>query len=176
MRGLLSKWPNCLKHYGQMSLFTSSPSNLPYSPECIYLTLLVYIGVGELLLGDERSLSSILVQVAVEIFLLFLISLIILKFINKPQRLFQTMSALIGVNLIVSIVSLPVAYLLPEVSSGDRVDPIVLQVNLLLLLWNLAIISLIFKRAFEIRTIIAGFIAFNYFLLYELILINFFNP
>lgn len=157
-----------------MCLFKSSPSNLPYSLNCVYLTLLAYIGVGELLLGDERSLLSILAQIAIEVFLLFSISFIVLKFINKPQRLLQTMSALIGVGLMVSIVGIPIIYLLPDVSAGDQVNPIVLQVNLLLLLWNLAIISLIFKRVFELRTIIAGFIAFNYFLLYELVLINLF--
>ena len=43
-------------------------------------------------------------------------------------------------------------------------DPLVFYFNLLLLFWYLAIISLIFKRSFEIRTMTAGFLSFNYFL------------
>jgi hypothetical protein len=64
--------------------------------------------------------------------------------------------------------------LLPDAPTAEQPGTLTLQLNLLLLFWNLAVISLIFKRAFEIRTIVAGIIAFNYFLLYELLLMNFF--
>lgn len=175
MQTFVASWLHCLKHYVQMSGFRSSPSNLPYNHACIVLTLLAYFFVGVLLLSDQRSLISIIVQIIIEILILSAISFIILKFIKKPERLSQTLSALIGVNLIISIVSLAVMSVLPEIKQGEPIDPLVLQVNLVILIWNLAVISLIFKRAFDIRTIVAGFIAFNYFLLYELILFNVFQ-
>ena len=83
------------------------------------------------------------------------------------------MSALIGINLIVSLVSIPVFYLLSS-PTPDQVNPLTLQINVILLVWNLAIISLIFKRSFQINTLLAGFIAFNYFVLYEYILMKLF--
>lgn len=173
MNSLLSAWLNSLKHYLQMCLFLSTPAKLPYSPASILLTLIAYIIVGELLLGDERTLLSIIVQIAAEVLILFCISFIALKITRKPQRLIQTLSALIGVSLCISLASL-LTILIFDSSENGQINPAVLQFNLILLLWNLAVISLIFKRAFEIRTIAAGFIALNYFLFYEFLLVNFF--
>ena len=175
MQTLIQQWLYCLRHFVLMCLFRSSPSNLPYNFGCIVPTLLAYVVVAELLLGDQRNLFSIMIQVLIEVLILVAISFIILKFVNRSERLLQTLSALIGVNLIISLVSLPIMQLLPETGQGEQIDPLVLQINLMLLIWNLAVISLIFKRAFEIRTIVAGFIAFNYFLFYQLLLINFFQ-
>ncbi len=174
MQPSLTQWLYCLQLYVRMSLFRSSPANLPYSPSCILLSAIAYSLVGILLLHDHRSLPSIVGQVVVEILILSAISYTILRFSKKTERLLQTLSALIGVNLVISMVGLPIMYLLPEVTPGEPIDPLVLQLNLLLLLWNLAVISLIFKRSFEIRTMTAGFISFNYFLLYELILLGVF--
>jgi len=157
-----------------MCLFLSSPSRLPYSPASIVYSLLVYILIGDLLLGQERGLLSIIIQITVEIIILFIITFSMLKLRKKPERLLQTLSALIGVSMIISLVSLLIMSILPEGNNADDINPVVLQINLILLLWNLAVISLIFKRAFDIRTLTAGFIAFNYFLLYELLLLNFF--
>lgn len=174
MNSLLPTWLNSLKHYVQMSLFLSSPAKLPYSQASLFLTVLAYILVGEFLLGDERGLISIIIQISFEVIILFAISFITLKLTNKPQRLLQTVSALIGVSLIISVTSLLIMFLLPESGDAEQINPLVLKLNLLLLLWNLAAISLIFKRSFEIRTITAGFIALNYFVFYEFLLINFF--
>ncbi len=174
MHSLLSQWLYCLQQYLRISLFRSSPASLPYSHTCILLTVIAYSLVGFLLLHELRSLPSILAQVMVEILLLYAISYAMLRFSHKSERLLQTLSALIGVNLIVSIVGLPIMYLLPEVQPDEPIDPLVLQLNLLLLFWNLAVISLVFKRSFEIRTLTAGFLSFNYFLLYELLLLTLF--
>ena len=130
--------------------------------------------VGYALLGNDRSLLSITAQIIVEVGILFAISSVVLKLVKKPERLIQTMSALIGVNLIVSLVSIPLFYLLPA-PAPDQLDSTSLQLNVILLVWNLAIISLIFRRSFHINTLLAGFIAFNYFLLYEYILMKLFQ-
>ena len=158
-----------------MALFMSSPAKLPQGSAPVFLTLLAYITVGELLLGEQRSLISIIIQIGIEVMILACISFIALKLTQKPQRLLQTVSALIGVSLVVSVVSLLIMSALPDSGDAEQLNPIVVQVNLILLFWNLAVISLIFKRAFEVRTIVAGFIAFNYFVFYEFLLLNFFH-
>ena len=171
---LLSEWLFCLKLFVQMTLFNATPARLPYSPACLILTLVAYLIAGQILLGDQRSFLSILAQIALEFIILLTISFVTLRIGSKIERLLQTMTALSGVSLIISIVSIPILFVLPEPISDNEINPVTLQINLLLLLWNLAVISLIFKRSFEINTLAAGFIAFNYFLLYELILLNFF--
>ena len=138
------------------------------------LTLLVYLVVGYFALIDHFSLPTIATLIALEVAIFSMICTVILRLIKHPERLLQTLSALIGVSLVVSLVSLPIFQALPPVVENEPIDPTLLKVNLLLLLWNLAAVSLIFKRAFEFSTGMAAFIAFNNFLLYELIRINFF--
>jgi hypothetical protein len=169
MSHVLKLWLVCLKHYLQMCVFLSSPSNLPFNPKTTILSLLAYVLVGYALLGNERTLVSIFGQVIIEIGILYAITSVVLKLVKKPERLIQTMSALIGVNLIVSLVSIPLFYLLSS-PTPDQLSPMAFQINVILLVWNLAIISLIFKRSFQINTLLAGFLAFNYFLIYEYIL------
>lgn len=175
MKGLILEWIICLKIYLRMCIFISSPSQLPPGLACIALTFVAYLVVGLLWLADQQGIPAVVTQVGLEVSILYAFSFIILKFRNKIERLRQTMSALIGSSLIISMVSIPILSILPEAPAEDQINALTLQVNLLLLFWNLAVISLIFKRAFEISTIAAGFIAFNFFLLFELILLNVFK-
>jgi len=156
-----------------MMFFMSSPSNLPYCPNCLLFSLIAYIACGKFLMGETRSLLMIAIQIFIELFILYLISSIMLKFANKTERLQQTVAALIGVSLVISFVSLPIMAILPDIRDGDTINSLTVQVSLVILIWNLAVISLIFKKAFEIRTILAGFLSFNYFLLYQFLIVNF---
>jgi hypothetical protein len=175
MSHILKLWLVCLKHYLKMCVFQSSPSNLPFNPNTIVFTLLAYVLVGYTLLGNQRTLLSISGQILIEVTILYAISSITLKLVKKPERLIQTVFALIGVNLIVSLISIPVFYLLSSPSPDQQLNSTSFQINVLLLVWNLAIISLIFKRSFQVNTLLAGFMAFNYFLIYEYILTKVFS-
>jgi hypothetical protein len=166
------QWVGCLRSYIRISIFIDSPSSLPAGRACIPLTLLLYLIAGIWWLAEMQGVMAVVVQIGLEVGLLYALSFLILRFKNKPERLLQTMSALIGSSLVISLVSMSVLSFLPEAAAETPGNSLNLQVNLLLLFWNLAVISLIFKRAFEISTIAAGFVAFNFFLLFELILIN----
>ncbi len=170
----LMQWFHCFLLFIRLSLFKASPSDLPYSPACLGITVLVYVFAGEILLGEQRGLGLIILQIMVEILILGAISYIVLNFKQHTERFLQTLTALIGISLVISLVSIPIMLALPDAMVGNEVNPVTLQASLALLLWNLAVISLIFKRSFEISTLAAGFIAFNYFLIYELLLLNFF--
>jgi hypothetical protein len=163
-------WLVCLRHYLTMALFRSSPASLPYHPYTLGLTLGAYVLVALILLAGERSVHSILMQVSIEVAILYLISYFMLIYMGKPERLVQTVSALFGVNLVIGFISIPLFMALPP-STAEHISPLTLNVSLLILFWNLAAISLVFKRAFEINTLAAGFIAINYFLVYEFILL-----
>ena len=173
MTHIFKLWLVCLQQYLQLCLFRSTPARLPYHPFTIALTLGAYLVVGFILLLDQRGLLSIVAQIGLEVGILYLVTRVALSLRRKPERLVQTLSALIGVNLVIGIISVPVSHFLPP-STPEQVDPLTLQVNLVILVWNLAVISLIFKRSFDINTALAAFIAFNYFLLYEFILITLF--
>ncbi len=173
MKYLFYQWLISLRHYLRMCLFLSSPASLPYSPASIIFSLFAYILVGERLLGEMNSLPVIIAQIMTEVLILFAISFFVLRLTKKPERILQTLSALIGVSLIVSLTSLLLLSLLPESQDPEQASSLVIQVSALLLIWNLAVISLIFKRAFEIHTMLAAFIAFNYFIFYQYLVLNY---
>ena len=171
MNGMFHQWLWSLRLYVRISLFMASPAELPYSPASIVLTLVAYFATAALLLGDDYSAGHIVSLIVVEAMILYLVSLLVLKARGHLERLVQTLSALFGSGLVISLIGIPV--LLATSDSGADGVATAQYLNLALLLWSLAVISLIFKRAFEISTIAAGFLAFNYFLLYELIIVNF---
>lgn len=169
----LVEWLVSLKLYLRICLFLSAPSDLPYSPVSLALTLLAYFIVGLMLLGAQHGPLQVLAHIAVEISILWGLSYLVLKLQKRLSRLLQTLSALAGSGLVVSLVMMAVMVALGDLDATTEPTPWELRINLALLFWNLAVISLIFKRAFEVSTLAAGFIAFNYFLLYELVVFNF---
>ncbi len=170
----LSQWLASLPRLIKISLLMESPAALPGSRNALLLTVLAYFLVGYVALGDKYPVPVILAQVGLEIAILGSISFLFLKLKGKLQRLLQTLYALIGVNLVISVLSLTVLTLIQP--DGElQPDSWQLKLQLAILLWNLAAVSLIFQRAFEIRTLLAAFTAFNYLLLYEFLLIKLFG-
>lgn len=168
-----SLWLASLPRLVKISLLMESPAALPYRPAPLLLTLVSYILIGYFALGSKYTLLSIIAQILIEVAILGGISYFFLRIKHKLRRLLQTLYALIGVNLIISLLSLLV---FQGVAGGGGIEPgsWLLTAQLLVLLWNLAAVSLIFQRAFEISTLLAAFCAFNYLLLYEFILLNIF--
>ena len=167
-------WLYCWLQFVRLSLFLSSPARLPWNPALLVMTLASYLLVGRLILGGLRPFGDILIQIGIEVGLLALISLVLLWIQGHRERFIQTLHALIGVNLVISLVSYPLMELLPDPMHDEQPDMLALQLSLLLLVWNLAAISLIFRRAFGIGTLLAGFLAFSYFLVFEWLLMKVF--
>jgi hypothetical protein len=140
MQIIISQWLTSLKHYLLMCLLLSSPDRLPGSPYPIALTGFSY-------------------------FLLGLIAYCGLALKQLLARFQQTFSALLGINVIITLVTIPAYRLIA--SNGSIDGNMLLYVTLIILLWNLAVLSLIFKRAFEISTNLSAMIAFCYFVLFQ---------
>jgi len=166
------QWLTCLKHYILMCLFVSGPEHLPRSLHCIIISLLAYFLLGFSLVDQHRSYTMVVAQILLELGLLALVAHIGLKWKKKLPRFHQTFSALLGINLIITAVSIPVYQVLVQnISAGGEISQSVLNTTMVVIIWNLAVMSLIFKRAFEINTVLSSMICFNYFLLYQFIII-----
>jgi hypothetical protein len=88
------------------------------------------------------------------------------------SRLDQSFSALLGVNMVISAVSIPVYEFLTEDYANDgEISRSVLNLTLLIVFWNLSVMSLILKRALNINTVLAAMISFNYFMVYQFLVI-----
>jgi len=165
---LLKQWLFCLKHYALMSVFASAPDRLPYRLNCLSVTLFFYCLLGFALVNEQRNYAVVLLQIALEVLLLALLAYLGLKWLKKLPRFSQCFSALVGVNFVISTVTIPIFHwLAPEFSSGSDIDSTLLYATMIVVFWNLAVISQILKRAFEINTVMSAMIAFNYFLIYQ---------
>lgn len=168
------RWLTCLKHYILMCLFVSGPERLPHNLHCILFSLLAYCLLGFALVDEQRSYAMVVAQILLEVVLLALVAHTGLMWKKKQPRFHQTFSALIGVNLVISAVSIPVYQVLTQkINAGGGIDPVFINATMVIVFWNLAVLSLIFKRAFEINIVLASMISFNYFLIYQFIVIWF---
>ena len=168
----LKQWLISLKHYVLMCLFVSAPDRLPASLYSILLSLFCYFLIGFSLVDEQRSYATIVVQIALELALLSVVIYTALRWKGLLSRLYQSLSALFGVNMVISAISIPVYEALTQGYSNEtELSLSVLNVTLLIVFWNLSVMSLILKRALSINTLLAAMISFNYFMLYQFLII-----
>lgn len=164
----LRQWFHCLKLYALICVFASGPERLPNRSGCILLTVFSYFLLGFALVDEQRDYSTVASQIIFELALLALVTFGGLKWKSMLNRFGQTWSALIGINLIISAVTLPVIYLLSSAGGPETIaQSKLVYITMLMVFWNLAVLSQIFKRAFDVNTIMSAMIAFNYFVVYQ---------
>ncbi len=173
MQGLLIPWLESLKHYAYMCLLLSSPERLPYAPRATLLTICVYFAVGLLLIDAQQGAAAIGGQILLEISMLGLIAYLGLNLKGLLPRWQQTFSALVGINLVITAASIPLRGALGI--DGAEPNRALIYLTLALLFWNLAVVSLIFRRAFEISVQLSAMIAFSYFVVYQIISVWFYT-
>ena len=161
MQKIIGQWLYSLKHFVFMCLLLSSPQRLPYSPYPILLTGFAYFVIGLMLVEEERGYGVICAQILLEMAMLGSIVYVGLRAKDSLSRWLQTFTALIGVNVVTTVVSIPFYYL-----SIDNEASNYILVLYFIQIWNMAVLSLIFKRAFEISTQLSAVISFTYFVVY----------
>jgi len=168
----IQQWLFCLKQYALMCVFASGPQRLPHSVACIAVSTFAYFLIGFALTNELRGYGMVAFQILLELALLSLVAYVGLRWKGMLNRFTQTCSALVGINLIVSAVTIPFFHLFSDdTSSTDIVDSKILLATMLLVFWNLAVLSQILKQAFETNTVMSAMIAFNYFLVYQFIVV-----
>lgn len=166
MQTILGQWLFSLRQYVSLSLFLSSPARLPHSPYCAALTVIAYYLLCLALVEENRPYSEIAAQLTLELGMLAVLIHLGLRWRGTLPRFVQTFSALVGINLLITLISIAV-YRFASGIENQLQNP----VFYLLLLWNLAVMSLIFKRAFEISTFLSAMLAFNYYVAYQFVLV-----
>lgn len=166
MQNIIGQWLFSLKHYLLMCVLLSSPERLPYNPYPIALTGLAYFLLGLMLVDEQRSYPLVCAQILLELGMLGLIAWFGLMLKKAPQRFLQTFAALLGINVIITAVTIPAYRFVAANGSVD--NNLLLYVTVVILVWNLAVLSLIFKRAFEVSTHLSAMISFCYFVTYQI--------
>ena len=161
MQNIFGQWLYSLKHFLLMCVLLSSPKRLPYSPYPLLLTCFAYFLIGLLLVDEQRGYTVICAQILLEMTMLGMIGYLGLRWKESLSRWLQTFTALIGINVITTTVTIPVYYL--SLNADNSNYTLLLYI---IQIWNMAVLSLIFKRSFEISVQLSAMISFTYFIVY----------
>ena len=130
-------------------LLRKAPQDLPASAIFLVVSFCCYTLVSILVSVQSYSLSSALLLALTDLTLLVVFTGSLLLMQGKSARIMQTLSAMAGSGSVLGICALPL-FLLTE--TGTSTDPIPVPAPLaamwlLLLLWNLLVVSHIIRHA-----------------------------
>jgi hypothetical protein len=154
-----------IQSFWEICLLQKAPQDIPYSRGLLFLLLPVNFLVGTLYLvfsSLEVGLGSILLFASIHM-LFFLGSLSVLMLLmGYAARIVQTLVALLGTDIIITLLAMPVVMAINNASELAGYFGIIL---LLLITWNLVIMAHILRHALSVSFLLAGLIAFGYFML-----------
>lgn len=124
-------------------LFQKGPQNLPYSPLLFYLSVLVYSFASLLLLLLSTDLWDALLQLAVEVVLMYGFAWGMLKIANRAARFYQTATALFATDTLITVCAIPVFWAM----LAGQTAPLYALLTLGLMLWHWFVTGHIFRHA-----------------------------
>ncbi len=155
-----------IKLFWDICLLRKGPQAIPISILLLALTLIAYVLAGVVLLSAGASLSDAMLQTLAEALILFAFLWLVLYFRKKPERLMQTITAMLGCDALISMVAIPLLNAL-------KTFPDVKLISLLLLIlmfWHSAIMAHILQHALSMPLVLGFGLAILYAgLTYQLI-------
>lgn len=135
------------------------PQDIPESKNLLTLCLLFYCLLSILLAGLSQTTDKAIVAGLLDVLLIMFFPLALLQITGKLARWPQTVTALTGTGIIVSIIALPV-YLLIGVGEVNELNTNSSQAIGLLLLavlacWNITIMAHILRHSLEVNFMLA---------------------
>lgn len=131
----------------------AGPQDLPSSSWLMKLSLLIYFAVATLSQLIEYSLPISLAAAVAELFLLLLIVGLLLRVRGFSSRFKQTITAMAGSGVLISLVALPLVHFAAGISPENMnlVDSAIMTLIMFVLLWSLMVTAHIFRNALEIK-------------------------
>lgn len=142
------------------------PQDIPESKNLLTLCVVIYGFLSILLANLSQPTEKAILAGVVEVALIMIFSLALLQTRGKSSRWTQTVTALVGTGIIVSIIAFPVYILIGvgelsefESSTGQSIGLLLLAV---LACWNIAIMGHILRHALEVNFMLATMLAITY--------------
>ena len=144
----------------EIAILRKGPQDVPASPWLLRLLLPAYAAINALLLMLNASGFSILLQILADFGLMAGFTWPLLYFAGKLPRFPQTLSALLGVDIVISFFSLPIA-----ISLGTQLSDVAFLGMLVLMLWHWLVSGHIFRHALDRPLFFGLALAFLYILI-----------
>jgi len=151
--------------FWEICLLRKAPQDIPYSRELFFLLLLAGFLVNNVYLTlslPEPDIGSVLLVVCIHT-VFFLGSLSVLMLVMGYRvRIIQTLSSLLGTDVIISLLAMPVLLAISYVPQLAGYFGLIL---LLLIIWSLVIMAHILRHALSVNFLLAGLFVIGYFML-----------
>ena len=165
MRTLYTLW---ISFFGICRLH-SKPQDLPASKFLLGLTLLFYIAINGASLLMQFPMKDALLLTIVDTSLIVILTSSLLFITRFYSRITQTLTAVVGTNVILGILSFPLLFWL-NFYEGDMSFPVLLFWSLIA--WNFVIYTHILRHALEIDFFLCSLLTLVVYLLTYSILIQ----
>lgn len=143
-----------------IALLKKDPQDLPSSAALLWLLVVIDLVVGFLMANLQSHWFEALLQALIGVVLLVGFGGLMLYFAGKRARFYQTSSALLGVNVLISFIALPgVATMM--IGKGVL---LAFLVTIGLMIWHWVVIGHIIRNALEQTLIFSLGLAFLYLL------------
>ena len=158
-----------------IALHRSGPDRLPSSSFLVGVLLAIYIPVNLLriyLTGSASSSDYGFMLVDTVVFYVFVYG--ILRFFGRQRRFLQTASALLGTDILINLIGLPVS-LGGEPAAETGLAVLLALVLLALLFWWIDVAGFIIARAVE-QPYVAGVMFVVFYVVAALAVLDYANP
>lgn len=142
---------NLLRPFILICLFKQGPQDLPNSSLLMIISVLFYTLTSLVVSLLNQPLGTALLTAALDTILLYLLAVIALVIVKKPERKNQTITALAACGTILGFLYWPTAALtFPGGIDSGSTNPIAGMILLTLGLWNVVIIGHILRHALAV--------------------------
>lgn len=137
-----------IKAFIDLCLFRIGPQHLPTSALLRNLVLAAFLATGLLLSrAAQQSWPQAIATTLLDTVILFSLTLLALRLLEKRERAMQTLTALMGGNVVLGLLSLPLV--LFYYSGGQAENAVVSLLVLLLTIWNIMVMGHILRHALD---------------------------
>ncbi len=135
-----------IRSFLEICWFRRGPQDIAAAVVLRNLAITVYTLSGMLVaLGAQETPARAILGSLIDAALLALLTLALLRFLGKPERLTQTLTALTGCGTLLNIISYPLLLLF----YGAGESPFVSLLLSALAIWNIMIVAHILRHAIE---------------------------
>ena len=159
------------KAFLDICLLKKGPEDLPKSSVLLFLSLFMYTLIDVLLTVQSRPFEHALMVSLVDVGFLLGVTSLILRQHQKFDRWHQTMTALFGTGVILSIFIFPLVFFSGVQNQYEAwLQQIIIILFLIMVVWKVAVLAHIMRHAISTSIGIATMIAVLYILMSSLLI------
>jgi hypothetical protein len=148
----------------EIAFFKRGPEILPVFRSYTYLVIGLYLLItGLAFIVSELPIAHYIPTIVLSLSAYALLSITILSITKKQERIWQTFTALVGTDVIITILVLPAVFLLINFPSESAAFQLGQMSYILTMIWSVAVIAVILNAATEWEALFGFLIAPAFF-------------